>query len=90
MIYNLEVIEKKSKSENIGNDIDNKIYSLKNFNYKEINNLIFYPNIQKENELNIFRNTLELLKNVNNEQFSLYINNLSKEDKNHLQEIFEN
>ena len=90
MIYNLEVIEKKSKSENIGNDIDNKIYSLKNFNYKEINNLIFYPNIQKENELNIFRNTLELLKNVNNEQFSLYINNLPKEDKNHLQEIFEN
>ena len=90
MIYNLEVIEKKSKSENIGNDIDNKIYSIKNFNYKEINNLIFYPNIQKENELNIFRNTLELLKNVNNEQFSLYINNLSKEDKNHLQEIFEN
>ena len=90
MIYNLEVIEKKSKSENIGNDIDNKIYSLKNFNYKEINNLIFYPNIQKENELNIFRNTLELLKNVNNKQFSLYINNLSKEDKNHLQEIFEN
>ena len=90
MIYNLEVIEKKSKSENIGNDIDNKIYSIKNFNYKEINNLIFYPNIQKENELNIFRNTLELLKNENNEQFSLYINNLSKEDKNHLQEIFEN
>ena len=90
MIYNLEVIEKKSKSENIGNDIDNKIYSLKNFNYKEINNLIFYPNIQKENELNIFRNTLELLKNENNEQFSLYINNLTKEDKNHLQEIFEN
>ena len=90
MIYNLEVIEKKSKSENIGNDIDNKIYSIKNFNYKEINNLIFYPNIQKENELNIFRNTLELLKNENNEQFSLYINNLTKEDKNHLQEIFEN
>jgi hypothetical protein len=90
MIYNLEVIEKKSKSENIGNDIDNKIYSIKNFNYKEINNLIFYPNIQKENELNIFRNTLQLLKNENNEQFSLYINNLTKEDKNHLQEIFEN
>ena len=91
MIYNLEVQEKKSKSENIGNDIDNnKIYSIKNYNYKEINNLIFYPNVQKENELNIFRNTLELLKNENNEQFSLYINNLSKEDKNHLQEIFEN
>ena len=90
MIYNLEVIEKKSLSENYENDIDNKIFSIKNFNYKDIDNLIFCPNIQKENELNIFRNTLELLKNENNEQFSLYINNLSKEDKNHLQEIFEN
>ena len=89
MIYNLEVQEKQAISENNDYSTNNKIFSIKNFNYKEINSIIFYPNIQKENEINIFRNTLELLKNENNEQFSLYINNLSNEEKKHLQEIIE-
>ena len=66
------------------------MFSSKNYNYKGIDNLIFYPSIQKENEFNIFRNTLELLKNEDNEQFSIYINNLSKEEKKHLQEVIEN
>ena len=49
-----------------------------------------FPNIQKGNEIiNVFKNTLELLKTENNEQFSLYINNLSKEEQKHLQEIIE-
>ena len=88
MIYNLEVQEKKAISAN--NENINKNFSLKNFNYKEINDMIFYPNLQKENEIFIFRNTLEILKNENNEQFSIYINNLSKEEKKLLQEIIEN
>ena len=93
MIYNLEVQEKKTKSENCRENnlnINNKMFSSKNYNYKGIDNLIFYPSIQKENEFNIFRNTLELLKNEDNEQFSIYINNLSKEEKKHLQEVIEN
>ena len=88
MIYNLEVIEKKAISEN--NEKNNKIFSSKNFNYKEIDSIIFYPNLQKGNEVNIFRNTLELLKQENYEQFSFYINNLSKEEKKNLQDIIEN
>ena len=63
---------------------------MKNYNQKEINNIILFPNIQKGNEIiNVFKNTLELLKTENNEQFSLYINNLSKEEQKHLQEIIE-
>ena len=91
MIYNLEVQEKNSKSENRESNLNigNKLFYSKNFNYKEIDDMIFYPSIQKENEFNIFRNTLEILKNENNEQFSIYINNLSKEEKKHLQEIIE-
>ena len=88
MIYNLEVIEKKAISEN--NEKNNKIFSSKNFNYKEIDSIIFYPNLQKGNEVNIFRNTLELLKQENYEQFSFYINNLSKEEKKNLKDIIEN
>ena len=91
MIYNLEVQEKNSKSENRESNLNigNKLFYSKSFNYKEIDDMIFYPSIQKENEFNIFRNTLEILKNENNEQFSIYINNLSKEEKKHLQEIIE-
>ena len=65
MIYNLEVQEKNSKSENRESNLNigNKLFYSKNFNYKEIDDMIFYPSIQKENEFNIFRNTLEILKN---------------------------
>ena len=62
-----------------------------NYNQKLINSIIFFPNIRKSNEICIFfKSTLEQLKSENNEQFSFYINSLSKEDKKHLQEIIEN
>ena len=89
-LYNLEVNEKTSLTENRENSINNNNFYVKNYNQKEINNIILFPNIQKGNEIiNVFKNTLELLKTENNEQFSLYINNLSKEEQKHLQEIIE-
>ena len=90
ILYNLEVKEKTSISENRENSINNNNIYMNNYTYKEINSIIFFPNIQKGIEIcNFFKNTLELLKSENNEQFSIYINNLSKEEKKHLQEIIE-
>ena len=91
MIYNLEVLETKAISENYENIINNNLFAKGNFTFKEINSMIFFPNIQKENEItNFFKNTLELLKNENKEQFSIYINSLSNEEKKLLQEVVEN
>jgi hypothetical protein len=91
MIYNLEVLEKRAVSENYENILNNNFFSKGNFTFKEINNMIFFPNIQKENEItDFFKNTLELLKNENKEQFSIYMNSLSNEEKKHLQEVVEN
>ena len=90
ILYNLEIKE-KAISERRENTINNNNLYIYNYNQKLINSIIFFPNIQKSNEICIFfKSTLEQLKSENNEQFSFYINSLSKEDKKHLQEIIEN
>ena len=88
--YNLEIEKTKSISKTYDNNINNNnINSVNKFNYNEVDNLIFFPNIQKENEFNFFRDTLQIVKNEDNEIFCNYINNLSNEDKQHLKEIIE-
>ena len=89
ILYSLQIQEKNTISENSENAMNNNIFGKNNFNYKEINSLIFFPNIEKENQINFFKNTLEILKNENNEQFSIYINSLNKDEQKMLQEIFE-
>jgi hypothetical protein len=75
ILYNLEINEKTCLSENRENSYNNNNFYMKNYNQKEINSIIFFPNIQKGNEIiNVFKNTLELLKTENNEQFSIYNN----------------
>ena len=69
------------------NTSHNSSLLMKRFNYKDIDSFIFCPLIQKENEFNFFRQTLELFKSENNELFMNYYNNLSEEDKKNLQEI---
>ena len=94
MIYNLNIKNNESAFEtyNISNCY-NKGYdnnsSQKDFNYKEIDNLIFCPILSNENEFKYFRQTLEIFKTENKEIFYNYYNNLSNEEKKHLQEIIE-
>ena len=89
---NIEVTENNCETYNNSNYICNNSSngpSIKNFNYKNIDNLIFCPLVQKENEFNFFRQTLEIFKSENNDLFYNYYNNLSEEDKKNLKEIVE-
>ena len=89
---NIEVTENIYETYNNSNYICNNSTngsSIKNFNYKDIDNLIFCPLVQKENEFNFFRQTLEIFKSENNDLFYNYYNNLSEEDKKNLKEIVE-
>ncbi len=83
--------DNKYETYNISNYNSNTSHNssplMKRFNYKDIDSFIFCPLIQKENEFNFFRQTLELFKSENNELFINYYNNLSEEDKKNLQEI---
>ena len=94
MIYNLDVQINENTYETyniektfIKNTENNSL--IKEFNYKEIDNIIFSPLIQKENECLFFIKTLEIIKSENTEIFNNYYNNLSNEDKKFLQEIAE-
>jgi hypothetical protein len=94
MIYNLDIQINESAFETYNNsNCYNKGYdnnsSSKDFNYKEIDNLIFSPILKNENEFIYFRQTLEILKSENKDIFFNYYNNLSNEEKKHLQEIIE-
>ena len=94
MIYNLDIQINESAFETYNsNNFYNKGYdnnsTSKDFNYKEIDNLIFSPILKKENEFIYFRQTLEILKSENKDIFFNYYNNLSNEEKKHLQEIIE-
>ena len=94
MIYNLDIqiSENTYETYNNGNNYikncdNNSTY--KDFNYKEIDNLVFAPLIKKENEFLFFRKTLEIFKSENNDIFYNYYNNLSDEEKQNLQEMVE-
>ena len=94
-IYNLDIQITENTYETYNNEIsydsncsNNSSYE-KDFNYKEIDNLIFFPLIQKEDEFKFFRETLEIFKSQNNEMFFNYYNNLTDEEKKHLQELVE-
>ena len=94
MIYNLDIQINNSPFETYNNsNCYNKGYdnnsSSKDFNYKEIDNLIFCPILSNENEFKYFRQTLEIFKSENKEMFYNYYNNLSNEEKKQLQEIIE-
>ena len=94
MIYNLDIQINESAFETYNsNNFYNKGYdnnsSSKVFNYKEIDNLIFSPILKNENEFIYFRQTLEIMKSENKDIFFNYYNNLSNEEKKHLQEIIE-
>ena len=94
MIYNLDIQinEKPHDTYNAENsytkNYDNTL-DVKNFNYKEIDNIIFAPHIKKENEFIFFRKTLEIFKTEFNDAFNTYYNNLSNEEKKNLREIVE-
>ena len=94
MIYNLDIQTNENAFEtyNVSNCY-NKGYdnnsSQKDFNYKEIDNLIFCPILSNENEFTFFRQTLEIFKSENKEMFYNYYNNLPNEEKKQLQEIIE-
>ena len=94
MIYNLDIqiSENTYETYNNGNNYikncdNNSTY--KDFNYKEIDNLVFAPLIKKENEFLFFRKTLEIFKSENSDIFYNYYNNLSDEEKQNLQEMVE-
>ena len=94
MIYNLDIqiSENTYETYNNGNNYikncdNNSTY--KDFNYKEVDNLVFAPLIKKENEFLFFRKTLEIFKSENNDIFYNYYNNLSDEEKQNLQEMVE-
>ena len=95
MIYNLDIqiSENTYETYNNGNNYikncDNNSAD-KDFNYKEIDNIVFAPLIKKENEFLFFRKTLEIFKSENNDVFYNYYNNLSDEEKKNLQEMVEN
>ena len=95
MIYNLDIEINKNTYETYNNDnlSYNKNYdnntNIKDFNYKEIDNIIFCPLIKKENEFKFFIQTLETLKTENNDIFCNYYNNLTNEEKKHLKEFVE-
>ena len=94
MIYNLDIQINETTYEtyNIGNSYVKNCdtnSNVKDFNYKEIDNLIFAPLIKKENEFLFFRKTLEIFKSENIDIFNNYYNNLPNEEKKHLQEIVE-
>ena len=94
-MYNLDIEMKKNIYETFNNDNlnYNKNYdinvNIKDFNYKEIDNIIFCPPIKKENIYKFFVQTLEIIKSENNDIFCNYYNNLTNEEKKHLQEIIE-
>ena len=94
MIYNLDIQinENTYETYNNGNNYiknyDNNSTD-KDLNYKDIDNLVFAPLIQKENEFLFFRKTLEIIKLENSEIFYNYYNNLSDVEKKNLQEIVE-
>ena len=95
IMYNLDIEMKKNIYETFNNDNlnYNKNYdinvNIKDFNYKEIDNIIFCPPIKKENIYKFFVQTLEIIKSENNDIFCNYYNNLTNEEKKHLQEIIE-
>ena len=94
MIYNLDIqiSENTYETYNYGNNYikncDNNSAD-KDFNYKEIDNIVFAPLIKKENEFLFFRKTLEIFKSENSDVFYNYYNNLSDEEKKNLQEMVE-
>ena len=94
MIYNLDIqiSENTYETYNNGNNFikncDNNSTD-KDFNYKEVDNLVFAPLIKKENEFLFFRKTLEIFKSENSDIFYNYYNNLSDEEKQNLQEMVE-
>jgi hypothetical protein len=91
-IYNLDIQITENTYGTYNNDIkyENNLSnssSDKDFNYKEIDCLIFFPLIQKENEFIFFRETLEIFKSENSDMFFDFYNNLSNEEKNNLQDL---
>ena len=80
---------KKELLEKIKKMYDEKknIRDNQDWNYKEIDCLIFFPLIQKENEFIFFRETLEIFKSENSDMFFDFYNNLSNEEKNNLQDL---
>ena len=91
-IYNLDIQITENNYETYNNDVKyennfSNSSSDKDFNYKEIDSLILFPLIQKENEFIFFRETLEIFKSENSDMFNNFYNNLSNEDKNNLQDL---
>jgi hypothetical protein len=94
-IYNLDIQITENNYETYNNDVKyennfSNSSSDKDFNYKEIDSLILFPLIQKENEFIFFRETLEIFKSENSDMLNNFYNNLSNEEKNNLQDLVGN